>query len=76
MCNRGTASQMWLVEKHHSAYIVSCCSGRQFLSHGSGRLFLQNGYRGAGELWEFFPFGVAGMPMVVCQKYTNLIMRG
>ena len=54
MCNRGNASQMWLVEKHHSAYIVSCYSGnkRQFLSHGCGWLFLQNGCFGAGELWE------------------------
>ena len=54
MCNPGTASQMWLVEKHHSAYIVSCYSGnkRQFLSHGCGCLFLQNGCFGAGELWE------------------------
>ena len=51
--NHGDPSQMWLVEKHHSACTVSCYNGdkRQYLSHGCGRLFLQDGFLGAGEFW-------------------------
>ena len=56
MCNCGTPRQMWWVQKHVIAYIVSCLSGNKmlFLRHGFAKLFLQNGHRGAGELWQFF----------------------
>ena len=62
MCNYGDPSEMWLVEKHHSPYTVSCYNGdkRQYLSHGCGWLFLQDGCLGAGELRELSECGVAG----------------
>ena len=60
MCNYGDPSEMWLVEKHHSPYTVSCYNGdkRQYLIHGCGWLFLQDGCLGAGELWELAECGV------------------
>ena len=59
--NHGDPSQMWLVEKHHSACTVSFHNGdqRQYLSHGCGWLFFQDGFLGAGELWELAERAVA-----------------
>ena len=42
---------------------LQCCGGEQgmFLSHGSGRLFLQRGNLGAGEMWVITPTANKGV---------------
>ena len=44
----------WYVQKQWDGYTISCYSkwSWQYLSHAHASLFLQKGFKGAGDLWQ------------------------
>ena len=46
----------WYVQKQWDGYTISCYSkwSWKYLSHAHAWVFLQKGFRGAGELWQFW----------------------